>query len=375
MYGVHNCLDQINDCNRYAYATNSSDGGGNGVCNLADTFCQSNVVQYYDITFGRDEDDSRYLEPDPYPYYWYWAYLNNADIQAALGAYTNYSDGSTIVAAAYNSTGDDARNFGIRDICNNIIASNITFLMYFGDADYTCNWFSGIEFSETMSLPAGYNQSGYENFTTSDGVVHGQARAAGKYSLVRIYNSGHEVPFYQPLAALDMLNRTIHGLDIATGEVSVDSSYATTGPKMSTYVEGNSTVVTSIIPYNSTYNTTTNEPNAPFDVYTVGYNSTHAPGRLLTRMDHAAKDFVRTMMRRRNNDPGADSVIQKKSPIWFESRRRERLSREVDECDHDGEVEHYTDLFNEAIRRALARPKRGDVMGRRWRDRHGGIAT
>ena len=34
-----------------------------------------------------------------------------------------------------------------------------------------------------------------------------------------VYESGHEVPFYQPVVALEMFERAIKGLDVATGEM------------------------------------------------------------------------------------------------------------------------------------------------------------
>jgi hypothetical protein len=81
---------------------------------------------------------------------------------------------------------------------------------------------------------------------------------------VRIYESGHEVPFYQPLAALTIFERAINGKDIATGKVDVPQrGYVTVGPAQSTYREGNSTIQFSVIPDTEIYNTTTNEPNPP----------------------------------------------------------------------------------------------------------------
>jgi carboxypeptidase C (cathepsin A) len=50
----------------------------------------------------------------------------------------------------------------------------------------------------------------YTNLSTSDNVVHGQVNQAGNFSIVRIYESGHEVPFYQPLASLEIFGRAIN---------------------------------------------------------------------------------------------------------------------------------------------------------------------
>ncbi len=99
------------------------------------------------------------------------------------------------------------------------------------------------------------------NVTTSDFVVHGQVKQAGKFSFVRVYESGHEVPFYQPLAALEIFERAINGKDIATGSEHPGKGYLTEGTKKSEYREGNSTIQFEVLPTNSTYNYTTGAPD------------------------------------------------------------------------------------------------------------------
>lgn len=101
------------------------------------------------------------------------------------------------------------------------------------------------------------------NITTSDGVVHGQVRQSDLFSFVRIYESGHEVPFYQPLAALEMFERVVTRKDIATGKkhLKPHGGYRTHGTPTSEYREGNSTVVLEVLDSSATYNTTLNGPN------------------------------------------------------------------------------------------------------------------
>lgn len=112
---------------------------------------------------------------------------------------------------------------------------------------------------------AGYDRAGFVNISTSDGIVHGQVRQSGLFSFVRIYEAGHKVPFYQPLAALEMFERALKQTDIATGKVSVGngSDYRTHGTPTSTYREGNGTVQMHVLPENATYNTALNGPDAP----------------------------------------------------------------------------------------------------------------
>ena len=109
----------------------------------------------------------------------------------------------------------------------------------------------------------GFSTAGYVNVATPDSVVHGQVKQSAHFSYVRVYESGHEVPFYQPVIALSIFERAIEGKDIATGKVVVTSGYKTLGPSESTYREGNATIQFAVLPADATYNTTTNAPNPP----------------------------------------------------------------------------------------------------------------
>lgn len=126
--------------------------------------------------------------------------------------------------------------------------------------DFNCNWLGGQVVADEIDAP-GYEKAGFVNITTSDGQVHGQVRQSGLYSFVRIYEAGHEVPFYQPLASLEMFERAISRKDLATGKKHITNSYKTKGTPTSDYREGNSTVVFKVLPSDATYNTTLNGPN------------------------------------------------------------------------------------------------------------------
>ncbi|KAK5074898.1 hypothetical protein LTR64_001103 [Lithohypha guttulata] len=336
MYGAHNCLDQLLDCNTYPYATNASDGTGNQVCSAADSWCYNQVELPYDNVLGRDEYDIRYLTPDPFPYSFYVDYLNRADVQSAIGAFTNFTQGSSITSTAFSGTGDDARETGVTAAVEYILDHNVTFVMYFGDADFNCNWFGGEAFSKTLTNTGTYNNgsAGFANITTTDGITHGQVKTAGKFSFVRIFEAGHEVPFYQPLVSLEMLNRTIQGYDIATGTTPLTSDYFTKGPVDSTYINGNATVTYEVLPMNATYNTTTNQPNPPYDVASErnnddGTSSFSSGGKLLTRLHHAKLDFMKAKAKEAElGVPWSSSkrVVQKKGRhmLFEESGRRKK---------------------------------------------------
>ena len=253
LYGPGNCVDQIKDC----YAR-----GINEICSAADNFCYQEVENLYDIYADRDEYDVRELQPDPFPYTFYVSYLNTPAVQTAIGAYQNFSESSNTVGTAFGTTGDDGREDSTVEDMLKLIEQNITVMMYTGDADYNCNWLGGQVVSNEIGAP-GFDSAGYVNLSTDDNVVHGQVKQSAKFSFVRIYESGHEVPFYQPLASLAIFERAIAGLDIATGTEEAAAGYVTVGPATSTYREGNGTIQFDVLPSNATYNTTINAPNPP----------------------------------------------------------------------------------------------------------------
>lgn len=121
------------------------------------------------------------------------------------------------------------------------------------------NWVGGEAVADALGIE-GYDEAGYVDFETPDDIVHGQVKQAGNFAFIRVYQSGHMVPFFKPLLALEMLQRASDDLDFATGTVK-DFSNTTKGPQRSTYNEGNSTVQWVVVPESATYNTFTNMPN------------------------------------------------------------------------------------------------------------------
>ncbi|KAM0805136.1 putative carboxypeptidase 2 [Usnea florida] len=236
VYGSGACVDQLENC----AAT-----GTNSVCAAADNYCLQ-VEGFFDTITGRDEDDIRELEPDPYPPENYVRYLNTPAVQAAIGAFVNYTEQSLAVAYNFNTTGDDGRIDGTTTDVLTLVENGVAVTMLYGDADYNSNWLGGEAVYDSISVP-GYSTPGYVDISTSDKIVHGQAKQSGFFTFARIYESGHEIPYYQPLTALALFERAISGYDIATGEQKVDREYVTVGSAKSTYREGNATMKFAVV--------------------------------------------------------------------------------------------------------------------------------
>lgn len=89
---------------------------------------------------------------------------------------------------------------------------------------------------ENASLAVPYKQqkdfanAGYTNITINSTYSGGLVRQHGNFSFSRVYESGHEVPAYQPETAYQIFQRAIFGNDVATGNTSVSDDYSTQGP-------------------------------------------------------------------------------------------------------------------------------------------------
>ncbi|KAF2758736.1 putative carboxypeptidase 2 [Pseudovirgaria hyperparasitica] len=254
-YGPGNCVEKEKTC----YAS-----GADEDCIDADEYCYINVENMLDDYADRDGYDIRYLTPDPFPYEYYIDYLNTPHVQSAIGAFQNFSEGSETVAEAFGTTGDNGRESDTIHGIQSLLWQGVQVSLYFGDADYVCNWLGGQVVADKVNAP-GYSAAGFVDIQTSDGITHGQVRQAGIFSFVRIYEAGHGVPFYQPLAALEFFERAIGWTDIATGSHNLWPRYITRGTEKSTYREGWGTVQTEVTPDGSTYNTMTNTPNPPVE--------------------------------------------------------------------------------------------------------------
>ena len=143
LYGAGNCVDQIK-----GFAARGIDE----ICEAAvsldalllskltiftqDAFYANLVESVYDNYLGRDEHDMRELKPDPFPYLFYIQYLNTPEVQAAIGAYQNYSKSNEAVSQAFTATGDDNREPSTVEALGELLRQGITVMLYAGDADY-----------------------------------------------------------------------------------------------------------------------------------------------------------------------------------------------------------------------------------------------
>nr|POE90644.1 carboxypeptidase s1 like a [Quercus suber] len=247
---INGCKDQINFCRGAAAQINggiSADGSITyaatsnpsvaDICAEAQVMCRDNVESPYYNYGGRGVYDIRHPYEDPTPPSFFIDYLNLPHVQNALGVNLNYTESNGDIYYAFQSTGDFASFNLIKDL-EDVLNSGVRVSLYYGDADYICNWFGG----EAVSLAVNYTHSdqfrkaGYEPFLYN-GVEYGEVRQYGNFSFLRIYESGHEVPWYQPQASLALFNRTIHLENLATGATGWTNTSSTKGGLNATHTE------------------------------------------------------------------------------------------------------------------------------------------
>ncbi|KAF2190662.1 putative carboxypeptidase S1 [Zopfia rhizophila CBS 207.26] len=227
------CKDQVEIC-RSLNRTSSPD---QVVCTEAGDMCRDNVEGPYYSYGGRGVYDIRHPYEDPDPPEYLEPFLNQAHIQSALGTNLNYTQGNNDIYWAFQETGDFVYPNFIEDI-EQLLDDGVRVALYYGDADYICNWFGG----EAVSLAVNYrnkkefNAAGYAKFEV-EGTEYGEVRQYGNFSFLRIWEAGHLVPYYQPLASLVMFNRTINHLNIADGTLPVTANLTTEGDPKATHTE------------------------------------------------------------------------------------------------------------------------------------------
>lgn len=186
---------------------------------------------------GRGVYDIRHPYDDPTPPSYFVDYLNLASVQNALGVNLNYTDANDEVYYAFQSTGDFVYDNFIEDL-EEILDNGVRVALYYGDADYICNWFGGQAVSLTVNYThkAQFAAAEYAPFMV-DGTEYGEVRQYGNFSFLRVYESGHEVPYYQPEGSLEFFRRVLLSLDIADGDLLITPTYASAGNASATHTE------------------------------------------------------------------------------------------------------------------------------------------
>ncbi|KAF2862632.1 hypothetical protein K470DRAFT_212433 [Piedraia hortae CBS 480.64] len=230
------CQDQILYC-REAAQVASSHQDVDAVCAEALAMCRDNVEGVYYSYGERGVYDIRHPYDDPTPPSYFEDYLNQGHIQNAIGVNLNYTEANNDIYWRFQATGDFVYNNYIPDL-EELLDQGVRVSLYYGDADYICNWFGGQAVSEAINYThaAQFRASGYAPLVYN-GIEYGEVRQYGNFSFTRVYEAGHFVPYHQPQAAFALFNRTIHHVALADGLTPVTGTYGTKGEANATHTE------------------------------------------------------------------------------------------------------------------------------------------
>ncbi|KAH6674639.1 Alpha/Beta hydrolase protein [Halenospora varia] len=232
------CSDQIDAC----AASDRTTLKGQSICMNATTTCREYVEgPYYDYNHG--VYDIRHPKNDPEPPTYFIRFLNLEKTQNALGVSLNYtSQSNSEVASNFRETGDFVYGTFKKDL-ETLLDAGVRVALFYGDADYICNWFGGEALSLALNFTTApqFRAVPYSPFTVS-GKEYGQVRQYGNFSFARIYAAGHEIPYYQPEASLEFFRRVLNGKAVSDGVAGVSGvvvrGSATTGTSTATGTGG-----------------------------------------------------------------------------------------------------------------------------------------
>ncbi|KAI9708910.1 MAG: hypothetical protein M1820_003604 [Bogoriella megaspora] len=201
----------------------------NKACSDAYLYCFSKMHDGYDVTKQYQFDITSPAVQD-FPPKWAGGYLNTAEVQQALGVALNFTGNSAVVAKGFGVTGDFVRGHSL-DYLGSLLDKGVKVALVYGDRDYQCNWLGGeaISLAIDSNSASSFSKAGYANIDTNSSYVGGLVRQHGNLSFSRVFQAGHEVPYYQPETAYQIFNRVMFNEDVATGKTSA-ANYSTQGP-------------------------------------------------------------------------------------------------------------------------------------------------
>lgn len=199
----------------------------NKACLDAYLYCFSKMHDGYDPSRSLFDIASPALAS--FPPKWAAGYLNTAEVQQALGVPLNFTGNSAVIASAFNLTGDFVRGHGLAYL-GGLLDRGVKVALVYGDRDYQCNWLGGeaISLAINSSTTSGFQSAGYANIETNSSYVGGLVRQYGNLSFSRVFQAGHETPYYQPETAYQIFNRVMFNTDVARGKNSA-VGYSTSG--------------------------------------------------------------------------------------------------------------------------------------------------
>ncbi|KAL9601738.1 MAG: hypothetical protein Q9219_002349 [cf. Caloplaca sp. 3 TL-2023] len=200
------CLPALQSC---------ASSGSNSACTNADKVCYNSIEGPLSQTGDFDVYDIRAPSNDPNPPETYVSYLQSSAVVKVIGAQSTYQECPNAPYQKFASTGDNPRSFLPQ--LSDVVRKGVQTVVWAGDADWICNWFGNQVAAEAVQYDG---QSSFKSAALAPynvaGKQAGTYKTVGKLSFARIFGAGHEVPFYQPEAALQVFKQTMQGLPLSS---------------------------------------------------------------------------------------------------------------------------------------------------------------
>jgi len=184
-------------------------------CVPASIYCNNAILAPYQRSGQNPYDVRKKCEGSSLCYNeleWISDYLNQDKVMKALGAEVSKYDSCNFdINRNFLFAGDWMQPF--HRLVPGIL-EQIPILIYAGDADFICNWLGNLAWTSALEWPGqkAYNKAPLEDFKLlEDGSKIGSIKSSGNFTFMRLHAGGHMVPYDQPVASLEMLNRWIGG--------------------------------------------------------------------------------------------------------------------------------------------------------------------
>ncbi|KAJ2851156.1 hypothetical protein IWW36_001294 [Coemansia brasiliensis] len=175
-------------------------------CIYADSFCNGALNWTTPISTYDVRPRARMVPDD------YVDYLKTREFTSAVGVDDNieFTECNDPLFDRFVSTADAMSRSSISAL-EYILGTGLPVLLYSGDADFICNWYGTVAVAKALNWHGKQKLADAPVVDWSWPAQSGKNIAAGQYitaenfTFLRVFEAGHEVPYYQPQASLYML--------------------------------------------------------------------------------------------------------------------------------------------------------------------------
>nr|XP_036582222.1 carboxypeptidase s1 [Colletotrichum truncatum]KAF6790882.1 carboxypeptidase s1 [Colletotrichum truncatum] len=190
------CKPLLNQC--------TAPEGNNEACLNAETACYNAIEAPIEASKMFNVYDVR-AKDDKFPPSTYVKYLNKPEVMKAIGVISSYQECPQAPYDKFSSTGDAQRSF--LNTLDNVTKSNVTVLVWAGDADWICNYVGNYRAVTRIGGPE-FENAAMKDFML-DGKKKGEYKTVKNLSWLRVYDAGHALMAYQPEVALVAFKQTM----------------------------------------------------------------------------------------------------------------------------------------------------------------------